>query len=190
MSLLAIAAVAAQTAADAHNGATGGLPQFDPSSWPSQLFWLAIFFGGLYWLMSSVFIPRIGATIEERRDRIADDLDQAGDYKQQASAAEAAYVAALEGARAKARALAADTQNALGAELAELQREADAKAAASVEAAEKRIASMKTTAAAKVREAAAETTRAIVETLIDETPAPDAVSGAIGRVSQAAGASR
>ncbi|MEX0645816.1 MAG: hypothetical protein WD076_10925, partial [Parvularculaceae bacterium] len=63
---------AVEAAAEAHGeSASGGLPQLDLSTWPSQLFWLAIFFSGLYWLMASYFLPRIGGTIEDRRDRIA-----------------------------------------------------------------------------------------------------------------------
>ena len=47
------------------------MPQLDISAWPSQLFWLALTFGALYWLMATYFLPRLGATLEERRDRIA-----------------------------------------------------------------------------------------------------------------------
>lgn len=181
MSFLAIAmAAAAETAAEAHGESGGaGLPQFDPSSWPSQLFWLAIFFGLLYWLMSTVFLPKIGGTIEERRDRIADDLDQAADFRQQAEDAEKAYNAALADATAKAQAIAAETRDELGAEIAEISADAEAKAAAGVAAAEARIADMKADAAAKVREAAIETSRAVVNALIDETPTAEAAAAAM-----------
>ncbi|MBI1365330.1 MAG: ATP F0F1 synthase subunit B [Alphaproteobacteria bacterium] len=180
MSFLAIVAAAfeagAQAPAEAH---AAGLPQFDPTSWPSQIFWLAIFFGGLYWLMAGYFLPRIGATIEERRDRIADDLDQATEFREEAAAAERAYEQALADATAKARAIAAETRANLTAEIAEMSAEADKKAAEAIAAAEARIADMKADAAAAVREAAVETARAIVAALIDETPTAESVAAAM-----------
>lgn len=180
MSFLAITAAAAEIAAEAHSEAeAAGLPQFDPSSWPSQIFWLAIFFGVLYWAMAGYFLPRIGGTIEERRDRVADDLDQAAEFKQQAEEAEKAYNQALADASAKARAIAADTREALAAEIAELAAEADAKSAAGLANAEQRIAAMKAEASNTVREAAIETTRAVISALIDESPTPETIAAAM-----------
>ena len=63
----------------------------------------SITFGVLYWLMAGKFLPAIGGAIEERKDRIADDLDQAGDFKRQAEDAENAYNQALSDAKAKAQ---------------------------------------------------------------------------------------
>ena len=185
MSLLAIASMAAETAADAHGGSSGGLPQLDPTWWPSQLFWFALTFGGLYWLMAGKFLPAIGAAIEERRNRVADDLDQASEFKTQAEAAEAAYEQALADAKAKAQGIAAETRAEMDTEIARLQAATDADLEKLLAAAEERIATMKADAAVKVREAAADTTKAIVEALIDETPTPDAVSAAIEKAASA-----
>ncbi len=163
----------------------GGLPQLDASSWPSQLFWLAVTFGVLYWLMSGYFLPRIGAMLEERRDRIADDLDKAAEQRSLAEQAEAAYNRSLADARAKAQAIAAATREEVGAEVTATQKEAGESLAAKAEAAEARIAEMKNSAAAKVREAASDTTRAIVEALIYETPTDAVVSAAIAKAAKA-----
>ena len=186
MSVFGLITSAAAAAKDAHAEASAGtLPQLDPTWWPSQLFWLAITFGILYWLMSGSFLPRIGGAIEERRDRIADDLDHAGDFKRQAEDAEKAYETALADARAKAQTIAAQTRAEVDEEIAKMQAETDAKLDEQLAAAEERINAMKENAAAKVREAAAETTQAIVEALIDETPTPEAVSKAIDTASAA-----
>jgi len=165
--------------------ASGGLPQLDLSNWPSQLFWLAVFFGGLYFLMASYFLPRIGATIEERRDRIADDLDQAAESKSRAEDAEKSYAKALADATAKAQALAAETRAKLAGEIAEMSAEASIKADEAFAEAEARIASMKADASKKVREAAVETARAVVAALIDETPTTEAAAAAMARQANA-----
>jgi F-type H+-transporting ATPase subunit b len=169
----------------AGEAASASLPQLDPTWWPSQLFWLAVTFGVLYWLMAGRFLPSLGGAIEERRDRMADDLDQAADFKRQAEDAETAYNKALADARAKAQAIAADTRAEVDQEIAGLQAETDEALDKQLAAAESRIAKMKTDAAAKVREAAADTTRAVVEALIDEAPTDDAVAKAIAAAARA-----
>ncbi|MEO1250769.1 MAG: F0F1 ATP synthase subunit B' [Pseudomonadota bacterium] len=184
MSLLGLAIAAAAAAEGAASEASSaGLPQLDPTWWPSQLFWLALTFGVLYWLMSSRFLPAIGGAIEERRDRIADDLDQAAEFKHQADEAEAGYNKSLADAKAKAQAIAADTRAEMDAEISEMQSEADEKLQGKLEAAEARIAEMKAEASQKVEAAAADAARAIVETLIDEAPTEEAVSRAVAGVS-------
>jgi len=186
LSVFALLTAAAAAAAETHGEAeSAGLPQLDATWWPSQLFWLAITFGFLYWLMSSRFLPAIGGAIEERRDRIADDLDRASENKRQADEAEAAYNKSLADAKAKAQAIAADTRAEVDAEIAEMQAETDGAVEKQISAAEARIKDMKKAAAAKVREAAADTASALVEALIDEAPTSDAVDKAIANASQA-----
>lgn len=168
--------------AEAHGGASAGLPQLDMSMWPSQLFWLAVTFGILFWVMTAYFLPRISTMIEERRDRIADDLDQAAEFKQQAEEAQNAYEKDLANARAKAQAIAADTRAGVDADIASLHAEMEKTLDADIAAAEEQIAAMKKSATATVREAAIETTRTIVEMLIDEAPARDDVAAAVDAV--------
>ncbi len=184
MSVFAIVTSAAAAAAEeaqvhAAEASSAGLPQLDPAWWPSQLFWLVITFGALYAFLSTKALPAIAGAIEERRDRIADDLDQAGDFKRQAEDAENTYNQALADAKAKAQGIAADTRAEMDDEIAKLQAETDAQLGKQVAAAEAHIGEMKTAAATKVGEAAAETARAVVETLIDEAPTEEAASRAV-----------
>lgn len=182
MSVLSIVAAAAAAAETQGEEAAAGLPQLDPTWWPSQLFWLAITFGVLYWLMAGRFLPALGGAIEERRDRIADDLDKASEFKQQAEDAENAYNKALADAKAKAQGIAADTRADVDAEIAKLQAETDAALDEQMAKAESRISDMKAEAGEKVRAAAIETTRAVVETLLDEAPSDDAIARAMTNV--------
>jgi len=104
------------------DAASGVFPPFDPTYFASQLFWLAISFAVLYFLLSRWLLPRIGSAIEERKDRIADDLDAAAGLKAQADDAVKAYEKSLADARAKAQAVGAEAR-------AEAEREAAAETA-------------------------------------------------------------
>jgi len=186
-SVFEIVTSAASAAAEtAHGGEApaAGLPQLDPAWWPSQLFWLAVTFGVLYWLMHGYFLPAISSAIEERRHRIADDLDHAGELKNQAEDAEKSYNQALAEAKAKAQALAAGTRAEVDKEITAMQADTDAVIDKQIAAAETRIGEMKSQATEKVRAAAADTAAAIVETLIDEAPTGEAVAKALASVSR------
>ena len=94
-------------AIEAHEGTAseGGadvFPPFDSTTFPSQLLWLAITFVALYYLMAKVALPRIAGILENRRDRIASDLDTAERLKGESDEAIAAYDQALAQARDKA----------------------------------------------------------------------------------------
>jgi F-type H+-transporting ATPase subunit b len=56
---------------------SSGLPQFNPASWPSQIFWLTIIFGSFYALSSFWIVPKMGSIVTARADYISDNLKQA-----------------------------------------------------------------------------------------------------------------
>ncbi|MCB1531289.1 MAG: hypothetical protein KDJ35_00310 [Alphaproteobacteria bacterium] len=91
---------AAHGAAEAAHSA--GLPQLDPTWYPSQIFWLAITFLVLYTLFSRSILPALSSTIESRREHIQNDLDTARKMKEEAEQVHAAYEEALNEARDKA----------------------------------------------------------------------------------------
>lgn len=151
---------AVEHAAETH--ASGGLPQLDVSTWPGQLFWLAVSFTVLFMMMWKVVLPRLRNAIEERRDRIADDLDTAADFKQKADESAAEYEKLLSDARAKAHSMALGNRVEVDKAMAAEAAQADLEIAKRQDAAEQRIADMRTEALAKVETIAVEATRAII----------------------------
>ena len=87
-------------------------PPFDNHSFVSQIVWLVVVFGLLYWMMSRVALPRVGSILEARRGRIEGDLADAARMQQQASDASAAYDSKLADAKARSQALAQTTHEA------------------------------------------------------------------------------
>ena len=53
------------------------MPQLDFTTFLPQLFWLFISLSILYLMLSRIALPRISDVIEERKDTITDDLDEA-----------------------------------------------------------------------------------------------------------------
>src|SRR5271157_4950834 len=99
------------------------MPQLDPSTFASQLVWLAITFVALLLLMAKVGLPRVDAAIEARRRQVDDDLARATQIKAEAEAAMAAYRQTLAEARAQAQASIKAATERFVAEAAERQRQ-------------------------------------------------------------------
>jgi F-type H+-transporting ATPase subunit b len=141
------------------------MPQLDVSTFPTQLFWLFLSFVVLYFLMARLGLPRIGNIIAARRDRVAGDLDKAGQMKAESEAVIAAYERALAEARAEAQRTLKETTERLNAAAAERLRQTAQKLAAETAAAERRIAEAKAAALSGVRAVAVEVARAAVTRL-------------------------
>lgn len=53
------------------------MPQLDPSSFASQIFWLIIAFTMLYFFMSKFFVPRISQIVDGRENSVKANLETA-----------------------------------------------------------------------------------------------------------------
>ena len=116
---------------------------FDPTYFASQLFWLAILFGLLYFVLSRFILPKLGGTIEKRGDTIANDLDEATRLSEQAAESEKELDLSIAAARANARSLADTATKKIQAEIAAQTAKTDAELAAKLAAAENRISDLR-----------------------------------------------
>ena len=130
------------------------MPQLDPSTFGSQLFWLAVSFVTLYVVLSVLVLPRIGATMAKRSDQLDGDLAEAEALRAKAEAALEAYEEALAQARTKALVVAQNMRAEVQAETARQKAELDAKLAEEAAAADSRLAATREAALAGLRDAA------------------------------------
>lgn len=142
------------------------MPQLAFEDWAPQLMWLAISFIALYVVMARVALPRIATVIEERRDRIASDLDEADQLRQSTEEAIAAYEQALAEARSRAHAIAQETRDELSREVEAEKMDVEKRIAKKTEEAEKAIADAKSAAVANLNEVASGAAETIVKELI------------------------
>jgi F-type H+-transporting ATPase subunit b len=155
------------------------MPQFDVSTFPSQIFWLVVWFVILYVLMAKLGLPRIAVAIEARRQRREDDLARAVQLQAEAEAANVAFQRTMAEARAEAQAVLKETSDRLAADAAERQRVLAAALAEQIDEAERRIAAGKEQALAEVRGIAIDVGRSVVEKLTGTRPAQNTVAAAV-----------
>ena len=61
--------------------AGAGMPQLDPTYWASQAFWLILVFTILYISIAKLYLPKIKNNLDERDNKIKEDLDAANQFK-------------------------------------------------------------------------------------------------------------
>ena len=61
--------------------AGAGMPQLDPTYWASQAFWLILVFTILYISIARFYLPKIKDNLDNRENKIKEDLDAANKFK-------------------------------------------------------------------------------------------------------------
>jgi F-type H+-transporting ATPase subunit b len=142
--------------------ASAGMPQLDFSTFPNQIFWLIVTLVVIYFVLSRIALPRIGAVLVERSGTITNDIAAAEELKHKAVEAEAAYQQALIDARAQASAIVAEAKADIQSELDAELKKADKKIAAKAAESEKAIADIRDGAVKSVTEVAKDTAKELV----------------------------
>jgi F-type H+-transporting ATPase subunit b len=149
---------------EAHGGEKGVFPPMDTTKYPSQIFWLIVFFGLLYWLMTRL-LPRIGATLGARKAKIDGDLSRAQALKEETEAAMKAYEKSLADARSKANDIAKTTREDITSQVYAENSKVNASLSARMTEAEARIGKARAKAMESIESIASETADEIVKTL-------------------------
>lgn len=166
----------------AEHASTPGMPQLDFSTWGNQIFWLVLALIAIYFILSRVALPRIGAILAERQGTITNDIAAAEDLKVKASEAEAAYEQALVDARTEAHRIVADAKAEMQADLDKAIAKADAEIAAKSAESEEAIAAIRETALENVKEVAKDTAKEIVTALGGQADARSVTAAVTARM--------
>lgn len=163
------------------------MPQLDPSTFAPQLFWLLVTFTLLYLVMWKVALPRVADLLQERQERIDDDLERAQKLRDDAGAVLAAYEKTIADGRASA-------QDVLRAAMLRMAEDADAQHAAltgrlasQTAEAEARINEARDRALKDIRAVAAQTAQAAAGRLIGADVADDEAERAVAAALEARG---
>jgi F-type H+-transporting ATPase subunit b len=171
-------------AADAATGAEAApFPPFETWHFPSQIFWLVLLFGFLYFVLSRFILPSIGNTLERRESSIASDLDEAARLNDEAVEAQKAVEVSIAKAHAKARETADKARAKIDKDIAAETTKVDAEVDKKLTEAETRIAALRTEAMQNVEAIAGEAAEAVLAKFgskAGKTDVSSAVKSALG----------
>jgi F-type H+-transporting ATPase subunit b len=138
------------------------MPQLDPSSFISQLFWLAITFSVLYATLAKFILPTISRVLQTRQERITNDLEKADNLRREAEKMAVEYESQLAESRAKAQSMIAETVKKLDQESQARRDELDAVLLRKVADADKKLQASRDAAMAKLEPQAVDLVTLIV----------------------------
>jgi F-type H+-transporting ATPase subunit b len=157
-------------------------PPFDSQYFPSQILWLAITFIAFYIFVKRTLVPQIGGILENRRDKISSDLQNAARMKEEADASIAAYEQELADARARAAEIGQKARDEAKAAAEEERRKIEASLEGKLAEAEKRISDIRASAMKDVGAVAEQTALLIVEKLTGGQPSKAEIATALNSV--------
>lgn len=160
------------------------MPQFDFGTFSSQIFWLLVCFGALYFLLTKTALPKIGGVLEDRQRKIDDDLERATELELQAKEALAAYQAEIDAARGQAQSAIRHAAEEASAEAEQEHRKLAARLATDVETAETRIAAARKDALTHIQQVANEAARLATARLIGVEIGEGQASAAVAAASK------
>ena len=145
----------------------------------SQLFWLAIVFGLIFFVIGRGMLPKIQSTVDAREKKISDDLERAQVARSAAEETEAAWRARMDAARSEAAKVAEEARQKSARDTEAKVGKAAEKIALKVEAAEQQIREALGSARSEIEGVAAEITQEMVARLtglkVDQKEAAEAV---------------
>ena len=145
------------------------MPQIDQLSenwyFASQLFWLALVFGGIFLIIGLGMLPKVEGTVELRDRKIADDLAAAKAARDAADAMEEDHRNRANAARAEAQAVIAAAKDASARDAEVRLAAANADIDARLATAETEIGKARTAALTEIESVAADAAQDLVARL-------------------------
>ena len=148
-------------------GSEAGMPQLNPEFWAAQIFWLILTFSSLYLIIWKVFLPKITYSIENRKSRVVNDLDEAQKLKENAEKKLNEYNKIIEESKKEAKKIIEDNKKKLDRDIKNKKYKFNDEIEKELMAAEKEIKDLKKSSISNINNIAAETSAEIIKQIIN-----------------------
>ena len=143
-----------------------GMPQLNPEFWTAQIFWLVVIFVGLYLIISKIFLPKITFSIENRKSRIVNDLNEAQKLKGNAEKKLKEYKQIVEDAEKEAKKIIEESNKNLLLDLEKNKKKINDEIEKEIQNAELEIKNLNKNSISKINKIAEEVSGEIVKQII------------------------
>ena len=147
-------------------GAEAGMPQLDPEFWAAQVFWLILIFSSLYLIIWKIFLPKITYSIENRKSRIVDDLDEAQKLKDTAEKKFAEYNKIIENSKKEAKKILEDSRKKLEKDIENKKQKFNVEIEKEIAATEKEIKDLKKSSLSDIKKIAVEASSEVINQIV------------------------
>ena len=165
-------------------GSEAGMPQLNPEFWAAQIFWLILTFSSLYLIIWKVFLPKITLSIENRKSRVVNDLDEAQKLKENAEKKLNEYNKIIEESKKEAKKIIEDSKKKLDRDIENKKQKFNDEIEKELMAAEEEIKDLKKSSISNINHIATETTTEIIKQIINTQVNKSSVSAIVNDVTK------
>ena len=144
-----------------------GMPQLDPEFWAAQIFWLILIFTILYLIIWKIFLPKITYSIENRKSRIVNDLDEAQKLKESAEIKLKEYNKIIENSKQDAKKIIEDGRKKLDQDIENKKKNFNSQIDKEIASVEKEIKDLKKTSLSNISKIASEISSELMKKIIN-----------------------
>ena len=165
-------------------GAEVGMPQLNPEFWVSQIFWLILIFSVLYIIIWKIFLPKINDSIENRKSRIGNDLNETQKLKESAEKKLREYNKIIEDAKKDARKIIEDNKQKLENDIKNKKQKFNEEIEKELLYAEKEIKNLKKLSISSINKIAVEVSSEMIKQLVGTGVNMNNVSAIVEEISK------
>ena len=165
-------------------GAKGGMPQLNTEFWASQIFWLILIFSSLYIIMWKIFLPKITDSIENRKSRIINDLNETQKLKENAEKKLREYNKIIEDTKKEAKKIIEDNKKKLENDIKSKKQKFNEEIEKELMSVEKEIKSLKKSSISSINKIAAEVSSEVIKQLVGTSVNMSNVSAIVEDISK------
>ncbi len=166
------------------NAAEAGMPQLDPTYWASQAFWLILVFTILYISISKFFLPKIKENLDNRENKIKEDLENASKFKDQAESKLKEYELILENAKKEVSKIHFESKNTLDKNIKLKKEEMEKEIEKEILKAQKEIVELKKNSISSIQNISENIVSNIVENISGDKLNESSIKAAVEDVSK------
>jgi len=147
-------------------GAEKGMPQLNPEFWAAQIFWLILIFSSLYIIIWKIFLPKITDSIENRKSRVINDLNETQKLKENAEKKLSEYNKIIEDAKKVAKRMIENNKKKLENDIKSKKQNFDQEVEKKLLATEKEIKNLKKSSIFNINKIATEVSSEMIRLII------------------------
>ena len=148
-------------------GSEAGMPQLNPEFWSAQIFWLILIFSTLYLIIWKIFLPKITYSIESRKSKIVNNLDEAQKLKESAETKLKEYNKIIENSKNEAKKIIDEERKKLDKDIEIKKKNFNSEIEKELAAVEKEIKDLKKTSLVSISKIASETSAELIKNIIN-----------------------
>ena len=164
--------------------AEAGMPQLDPKYWVSQAFWLILVFVILYISLSKFYLPKIKSNLDNRENKIKEDLENANKFKEQSEAKLKEYSLILDKAKKEVNKIHFDSKTALDKDIQSKKEVIEKEIEKEILKAQKEISEFKKNSISSIQNISENITANIIENISGDKLNESSVKSAVEEISK------